>query len=77
VLVAEEELAIEIAQINRVEVDDVDLAEAGQDEVLEQLAADAAGAYHQHARLESGQLVARVSAGCVLPGQAGATDEPA
>lgn len=51
VLVAEEELAIEIAKINRVEVDNVDLAEAGEDEVLEKLATNAAGAHHQHARL--------------------------
>jgi hypothetical protein len=67
VLVAEEELAIEVAKINRVEVDDVDLAEAGQDEVFEQLAANAARAHHQHARLEPGQYIARGMAGCILP----------
>lgn len=59
VLIAEEELAIEIAQVDRVEVDDVDVAEAREDEVLEELAADTARAHHEHSRLPCGQ--------CVLP----------
>lgn len=51
VLGSEEELAIEIAEVNRVEVDNVDLTEAGQDEVFEQFAADTAGTNHEHTRL--------------------------
>lgn len=43
---AEKELAIQITQIDGVEVDYVDFAETGQDEVFEQLAADATSAHH-------------------------------
>mgnify|MGYP007054560320 FL=1 len=50
-LVSEEELTVQIAQIDRVQVDDVDFAESGEKEVLQQLAADSAGAYEQHTRL--------------------------
>jgi hypothetical protein len=35
VLLAEQELPVEVAQVNRVEVNDVDLSEAGKNEVLE------------------------------------------
>lgn len=48
-LLAEEELPVQVAQIDCVEVDEVDLSETRQDEVLEQLASDAAGADHEHA----------------------------
>jgi hypothetical protein len=41
-LSAEEKLAVEIAEVDRIEVNDVNLAEAGKHEILEQLAADAA-----------------------------------
>lgn len=44
-------MAVEVAQVDGVEVDDVDLAEAGENEVLQQLTANAASAYHEHARL--------------------------
>jgi len=50
VLLSEEELAVEVGHVDGVEVDHVDLAEAHEREVLEQLAAEAAGADHQHAR---------------------------
>jgi hypothetical protein len=43
---SEEELPVEITQVDGVEVDDVDLAEASQDEVLEQFAANASSADH-------------------------------
>lgn len=43
-LMAEEKLSIEVAKVNSVEIDDVNFAKAGQNEVLEQFAADAAGA---------------------------------
>lgn len=49
---AEEKLSIEIAEVDSVEIDDVDFAKAGEDEVLEQFAADAASADEQDARLE-------------------------
>jgi hypothetical protein len=42
--VSEEELAVEVAEVDGVEIDDVDFAEAGQGEVLEEFAADAASA---------------------------------
>ena len=48
-LVAEQELAVEVAQVDGVEVDDVDFAKAGENEVLEQLAANATSSYHEHA----------------------------
>jgi hypothetical protein len=51
VLLAEEELPVEIAEVNGIEVDNMNFSEAGKDEVLEQFASDAAGADHQHARL--------------------------
>ena len=51
VLVAKQKLAVEVAEIDGVKVDNVDLAKAGEDEVLKQLAADAASPYHEYARL--------------------------
>ena len=50
-LVAKQKLSVEVAEVDRVQVDDVDFAEAGQDEVLEQFASDAASAHHENARL--------------------------
>ena len=50
-LIPEKELPIEVAEVDGVEVDNVDLAKAGEDKVLEKLAPDASGAYHQDARL--------------------------
>lgn len=44
-------MSVEVGQIDRVEVDDVNLAEAGEDQVFEQLAPDAASAHHEHSRL--------------------------
>ncbi len=50
-LLAEEKLPVEIAEVDRIEVDNVDLAKAGENEVLEEFASDAASADHEHARL--------------------------
>ena len=50
-LVAEEKLAVQVAQVDGVEVDDVDFTETSENEVLEQFAADAASSYHQDACL--------------------------
>lgn len=46
-LVSEEELSIEIAEINRVKIDDMDFAETEEGKVFEKLAADAASTDHQ------------------------------
>jgi hypothetical protein len=66
VLIAEQELPVEVAEIDGVQVDNVDLAEAGEDEILEQFAADAASSHHQDARLPPvSRLLGSVSApGC-------------
>jgi hypothetical protein len=54
---AEEELAVEVGQIDCVEIDQVDLAEASADEVLEEFAANATGANDEDARvLDVGEL---------------------
>jgi len=55
VLIAEQELAIEVAEVDCVQVYDVDLAEASENEVFEKLAADATSSDHQHSRLQWGQ----------------------
>ena len=44
---SEEKLPVEITQINRVQVDDVNLTKAGEDQVLKQFTADTTGAYQQ------------------------------
>jgi len=51
VLVPKEKLAIEIAKVDSVEIDDVDLAEAGQHKVLEEFASDPASSNHKYTRL--------------------------
>ena len=51
-LVAEQELAIEVAQVDGVQVDDMDFAKASENQVLEEFAADAASSYHQDTRLD-------------------------
>ena len=48
---AEEELPVEVRDVDRVHVDDVNLAKAGEREVLEELAAQSARADHEHARV--------------------------
>lgn len=45
-LMAEEELAIQVAEVYGIEIDNVDFSKAGEDEVLQQFAADATGANH-------------------------------
>jgi hypothetical protein len=61
VLIAEQKLPIEIAQVDRVEVNDMDLAEACEDEVLEKLTADAASSDHENARLKNVQRKERMA----------------
>ncbi len=50
-LVSEKELAVEITEIDCIEIDNVDFPEASENQVLEQLAADSTSAHHEHARL--------------------------
>lgn len=49
--VSEQKLPVQVAQVDRVEVDNVDFAEAGKDKVLEELAAYSSGADHEDAGL--------------------------
>jgi len=49
---AKEELAVEVTEVDCIEIDDVNLSEAGENEVFEQLASDAACSNEQDARLE-------------------------
>ena len=61
VLMPEQKLAVEVGEVDGVEIDDVDVAESGEDEVLEQLAANAACTNHEDARLRL--RVSQVSGG--------------
>jgi hypothetical protein len=51
VLIAEQELPIEVAKIDRVQVHNVNIAKAGEDEILQQFASDATSSHHEYARL--------------------------
>jgi hypothetical protein len=44
--VPEQELSVEIAQINSVEINDVDFPETCKDKVLQKLASDSTSSYH-------------------------------
>mmetsp|Transcript_34937 Transcript_34937/g.88023 ORF Transcript_34937/g.88023 Transcript_34937/m.88023 type:complete len:524 (+) Transcript_34937:51-1622(+) len=62
---AEQELSVEVGDVDGVHVNDVDVRKAGEREVLQQLAAQAARADHQHAavlRQELPNLGARLEA---------------
>ena len=50
-LVTEEELSIQITEVNGIQIDDVDLAEAGEDKVLQKFTANSSGADHEDAGL--------------------------
>jgi hypothetical protein len=65
VLSAEQKLPVEVAQIDGIQIDNVDLPEAREDEVLEQFAADAACSHHQNSRLPP---VSSVSCSLFAPG---------
>ncbi len=49
VLLTEKKLAVQVREIDRVEIDNVDLAEAHEDQVFEQLAPNASSSNHEHA----------------------------
>lgn len=50
-LLTEEELAVEVGQVDSVQIHDMYFAKAAEDQVLEQFAADAAGADHEYSSL--------------------------
>ena len=50
---SEKELTIEVAEIYRVEVDDVDLTEAGERKVFQKLTSNTTGTNEQYPRLPS------------------------
>ena len=57
-LMAEKELAIKIAEIDGVEINDVNLTETSEDKIFEQFTANSPGSNHQYTRLRSrGQLL--------------------
>lgn len=54
---AKEKLTIQVAEVNRVEVHNMDFAEAGEEKVLEQLAADTSRADQEDAGLEKSERI--------------------
>lgn len=54
---AEEELAIEIAKIDRIEIDDVDFPEAGEQETFEQFTAYPTGTDEKNTGLDAGGVI--------------------
>lgn len=50
-LVSEEELSIQVAEIDSVEVNDMNLAKATENEVLKKLATNTSSSNHEHLRL--------------------------
>ena len=50
-LMSEQELAVQVAQVDGVEIDNVGFTEASEDEVLQKLTADTASTNHQDSRL--------------------------
>lgn len=51
--VTEKELTIEVAEVDGVQINDVDFAEAGENKVLQELAANSSGTDHQNAGLDN------------------------
>ena len=51
--VTKKELTIEVAKVDGVQINNVDLAEAGEDKVLQELATDSSGTDHQNAGLDN------------------------
>ena len=64
-LLAKKELSIEVAEVDGVKIHDVDLTEAGEDKILQELTTNSSSADHQNARL----MVADISRGCEWMGQ--------
>lgn len=49
---SEQELTVQVGQVNRVEIDNVNFAKACQDEIFQQFASNTASADHEHTRLD-------------------------
>lgn len=49
--VSEQELPVQVREVDRVKVDNVNVAKSREDKILKQFAANSASAYHQYARL--------------------------
>ena len=49
--VAKKKLSIEVAEVDGVQINNVDLAEAGENKVLQELATNSSGTDHQNAGL--------------------------
>ena len=64
-LMTEEELSIQITEVDGIQIDDVNFAEAGEDKVLQKFTANSSGADHQDARL----MIAILAGGCKLIGK--------
>lgn len=62
----EEELAIQIAEVDCIEVDDVDFTEPGEHEVFEELAADTACANKENTGLDAAICVRERTEGCAI-----------
>ncbi len=59
VLLTKEELTVEIAKVDGVQINDVDLAEASEDKIFQKLATNSSSAHHQNSRL----MIADISRG--------------
>lgn len=55
-LLTKEKLPVEVAEIDGIQINNMDLAEAGEDEILQKLAANSSRADHQNARLMNGTI---------------------
>lgn len=55
-LLTEEELTVEVAEVDSVQINNVDLTEASEDKILQKLAANSSGADHQNARLTNATI---------------------
>ena len=59
-LMAKKKLSIEIAEIDCIEIDDVNLTEAGEDEILQKLTSDSTSANQEDSRLREHELQGEV-----------------
>lgn len=50
-LLTKEKLTVEVAEVDSVQINDVNFAEAGKDKILQKLTANTASADHQNTRL--------------------------
>ena len=55
-LLTKKKLTIEVAEVDGVQINDMDFAEAGEDKILQEFTANSASADHQDARLVMGDV---------------------